>query len=157
MRLARPGSVQSAVRAAYAAVGGLESAAVDLGVAVSTLSYGTELSEHRPGGIGVNYLDRLARIEPGAGVAIAEHFAALAGGVFQPVDVSGVTAADVHRLTREFSDVLMRHAEAHSSLSDDPGDYTAKEAAGQLIEVDELIAAAVSFRAILVDKSGVKA
>lgn len=156
MRLARPGSVQSAVRASYAAVGGLESASIDLGIGVSTLSYGTERSEHRPGGIGVNYLDSLGRIEPEAAVPIAEHFAMLAGGVFQPVDLRGVTGADVHRLTREFSDVLMKHAEAHSSQSENPNDYTAKEACAQLGEVDELIAAAVSFRAVLRAKTGAK-
>ncbi|ATG49755.1 hypothetical protein CEW89_08520 [Celeribacter ethanolicus] len=156
MRDHRPGSIQSAVHSAYRAVGGLESASVDLGVAVSTLSYGTERSEHRPGGIGVNYLDTLGRISPEAAVPVAEHFAHLAGGVFHPVDLKGVTSADVHRLTREFSDVLAKHAEAHSSTSQNPHDYTAREAQAQLVELDELIEAAVAFRAVLSRKAGVR-
>nr|WP_319250485.1 hypothetical protein [uncultured Celeribacter sp.] len=153
MRDHRPGSIQSAVHQAYRAVGGLEAASADLGIAISTLSYGTERNDHRPGGIGVNYLDTLARIERGAAVPLAEHFAHLAGGVFQPVDVTGVTAADVHRLTREFSDVLAKHADAHSSASENPEDYTAAEASAQLVEIDELVEAAVAFRAVLTRKA----
>ena len=84
-RATRPGSIQSSVRAAYLAVGGLESASEDLGVSVTTLSYGTEVTDLRPGGLGVNYLDRLGRIEPLSAVPLAQHFAHLAGGVFQPV------------------------------------------------------------------------
>jgi hypothetical protein len=48
MRYTRPGSIQNAVREAYGAVGGLENASIDLGIGVSTLSYGTERSDHRP-------------------------------------------------------------------------------------------------------------
>ncbi|MBU2868971.1 hypothetical protein [Pacificibacter marinus] len=149
MRYTRPGSIQNAVREAYGAVGGLENASIDLGIGVSTLSYGTERSEHRPGGIGVNYLDSLGRIEPRTAVPIANHFAMLAGGVFQPVDLDGVTASDVYRIAKEFSDVLTKDAEAHSKASVDPNGYTAKEAGEQLVELDELIAVAVSFRAAL--------
>jgi hypothetical protein len=138
MRYTRPGSIQNAVREAYGAVGGLENASIDLGIGVSTLSYGTERSEHRPGGIGVNYLDSLGRIEPRAATPIAQHFAALAGGVFQPVDLAGVTASDVYRVAKG---------------SDDPNGYTFKEAGEQLVELDELIAAAVNFRAALLVKT----
>jgi hypothetical protein len=153
MRYTRPGSIQNAVREAYGAVGGLENASIDLGIGVSTLSYGTERSEHRPGGIGVNYLDSLGRIEPRAATPIAQHFAALAGGVFQPVDLAGVTASDVYRVAKEFSDVLTKDALAHSKGSDDPNGYTFKEAGEQLVELDELIAAAVNFRAALLVKT----
>jgi hypothetical protein len=152
MRYTRPGSIQNAVREAYGAVGGLENASIDLGIGVSTLSYGTERSDHRPGGIGVNYLDSLGRIEPRAATPIAQHFATLAGGVFQPVDLAGVTASDVYRIAKEFSDVLTKDAEAHSKGSIDSKGYTAKEAAEQLVELDELIAVAVSFRAALRNK-----
>ncbi|SEL44165.1 hypothetical protein [Pacificibacter marinus] len=155
MRYTRPGSIQNAVREAYGAVGGLENASIDLGIGVSTLSYGTERSDHRPGGIGVNYLDSLGRIEPSAAAPIAKHFATLAGGVFQPVDLDGVTASDVYRIAKEFSDVLTKDAEAHSKSSIDPSDYTVKEAGEQLIELDELIAVAVSFRAALREKTEV--
>lgn len=153
-RTARPGSIQSAVRAAYVAVGGIENAAVDLGLAISTLSYGTELNDTRPGGLGVNYLDRLCRIEPAAGVPLAQHFAHLAGGVFQPLTFDGVTAADINEVTREFSDVLTKHAEAHSPGSENPSDYTRAEAAQQVKELDELIAAAARLRGIMLVKAG---
>ncbi|MBU2936997.1 MULTISPECIES: hypothetical protein [Pacificibacter] len=149
MRYTRPGSIQNAVREAYGAVGGLENASIDLGIGVSTLSYGTERSEHRPGGIGVNYLDSLGRIEPRAATPIAQHFAMLAGGVFQPVDLAGVTSSDMYRIAKEFSDVLTKDAEAHSVSSENPSCYTTKEASEQLVELDELIAVAVSFRAAL--------
>ena len=78
-RMTRPGSIQDAVRQVFGAVGGLENAAADLGVSLSVLSYGTENREDRPGGLGVNYLDRLGRIEPQAAEAVARHFATLAG------------------------------------------------------------------------------
>lgn len=145
-RRTRPGTIQAAVSAAYKHVGGVENVAADLGLSVSTVSYGTELQEGR-GGLGVNYLDRLGRIDPGAAVPIAQHFALLAGGVFQPLNLAGEMAADLALLTREFSDVLAKHAEAHSSASGDPTGYTVEEAAQQVKELDELIAASVRMRA----------
>lgn len=154
MRSHRPASIQSAVARVYRAVGGLECASADIGVSISVLSYGTEVTDHRPGGLGVNYLDRLGRIEPAAAVPIAQHFSALAGGVFQPVASSGDVAHDVHTLTREFSDVLARHAEAHSAASDNPSDYTPREAQGMITEIDELIAAATQLKAALMPKAG---
>ncbi|MBR9764126.1 MAG: hypothetical protein GYB53_11530 [Rhodobacteraceae bacterium] len=152
MRNVRPASIQSAVQASIRAAGGLEAAANDLGIGVSTLSHGTEISEQRPGGLGINYADRLSRIVPEAAVPIAQHFAMLAGGTFQPLAVSGATAGDVHRLTREFSDVLQRHAAAHSSASSEPQDYTPTEAADQIRELDEMVGAAMAFRSVLVGK-----
>lgn len=153
-RPVRPGSIQAAVRAAYRAVGGIECASNDLGLAISSLSYGTEQRDDRPGGIGVNHLDRLGRIEAAAAQPIAQHFAHLAGGVFQPVDLSGVTGADIARLTSEFSDVLSAHSAAHSAASLDPTGYTPKEAEGQIRELDELVQAALALRAALVVKAG---
>ena len=153
-RATRPGSVQSAIRVAYQAVGGLECASEDLGVSVTALSYGTEVSDQRPGGLGVNYLDRLGRIEPRAAIPLAQHFAHLAGGVFHPVEVRGDLAADIGLLTREFSDVLAKHAEAHSPGSENPQDYTPREAREQIKELDEVVAVAVSLRAALLARAG---
>lgn len=153
-RAVRPGSPQAAVRAAYRAVGGIERAANDLGVSLSTLSYGTEQRDDRPGGLGVNHLDRLGRIEAAAAVPVAQHFAQLAGGVFQPVDLSGVAGADIARLTAEFSDVLRCHSEAHSAGSSDPAGYTLAEAGAQLREIDELVQAALALKAALLAGAG---
>lgn len=153
MRRARPASIQLAVQSAIRAAGGLEAVANDLGVGVSTLSHGTEISEQRPGGLGVNYLDRLSRIVPEAAVPIAAHFASLGGGTFHPLAVDGATAANIHRVTREFSDVLERHAQAHSAASEAPNDYSPREAQDQIAELDEMVTAAMQFRAVLVRKA----
>lgn len=157
MRKARPASIQSAVQSSIRAAGGLEAVANDLGVGVSTLSHGTEISESRPGGLGINYLDRLGRIVPEAAMPIAQHFAIMAGGIFQPMALDGPTAGDIHRLTREFSDVLQQHAEAHSSSSVHPDDYTRDEAEQQIRELDEVIATAAQFRSVLCAKAGGRA
>ena len=85
MRPCEAGSIQDTVAAAYEAAGGLRRVSVAIGVTASSLSYGTEIREDRPGGLGVNYLDRLGRMSPAAAREIAQHFAALAGGVFQPL------------------------------------------------------------------------
>ncbi|TMV86129.1 hypothetical protein FGG78_20160 [Thioclava sp. BHET1] len=85
MRFCEAGSIQSAIQRAYDACDGLKKVGEALGVLPSTLSYGTEVREDRPGGLGVNYLDRLCRMSPKAAVVIAQHFAAIAGGVFQPI------------------------------------------------------------------------
>lgn len=146
-RAVRPSTVQSAISAAYRMGGGLECVSADLGVSIATLSYGTEISDQRPGGLGVNYLDRLGRIEPTAARPLADHFCHLAGGVFMPVASRGDLAPDVARLTAEFSDVLARHAEAHSPTSVNPSGYTKAEAMTQIRELDEVIAAAVDLRA----------
>ncbi|WP_417257373.1 hypothetical protein [Celeribacter sp.] len=154
MRGVRAGSIQSAVRDAMTAAGGLECTSIDLGVSVATLSYGTSVDEARPGGLGVNYLDRLGRMHCAAALPLAQHFAMLAGGVYQPLQISGDTATDIHTVTREFSDVLASHAEAHSSASDNPDDYTVQEASAMIKEVDELIAAAARLKAALLPKAG---
>lgn len=153
-RRTRPGSIQSAVQQVIAACGGIEAAALEAGVSISTLSYGTEQREDRPGGLGVNHLDRLGRIEPGAALPMAQHFAALAGGVFHPVDLSGPSWSDMAGISKEFADVVTLHAAAHSDGSLDPRDYTPQEAAEQIREIDELVAVALRHRAGLVLKAG---
>lgn len=86
MRQARAGSIQSAVQDCYTEVGGIENVSDDLGLAKSTLSYGTEVSEKRPGGLGVNHLDKLARMHKPVAAILADHFARLAGGRFTAYD-----------------------------------------------------------------------
>lgn len=154
MRNVRPASIQSAVQASIRLAGGLEAVANDTGVGVSTLSHGTEVSEQRPGGLGVNYLDRIGRIVPEAAEPVAQHFARLAGGLFHPVAADGCTASDIHQITRDFADVLQRHGQAHSATSENPTDYTSKEALQQLVELDKMVRAAMRFRAVLVEKAG---
>lgn len=153
-RRTRPGTIQSAVGAAYRAVGGLENVAADLGVSLSILSYGTEVREDRPGGLGVNYLDRLGRIDAAAALPLAQHFATLAGGVFQPVACGGPGAGDIATLAAEFSDVVRQHAEAMGAGSSTPGFYSRAEAEAQLVEVSELVAAALQFRAAILAQLG---
>lgn len=146
-RATRPGSIQAAVRKAIQAVGGLECASDDLGLSASTLSYGTEVREDRPGGLGVNYLDRLARIDAAAALPVAQHFAELAGGVFQPITARAPNGADIAVISREFSDVLAKHAEAHSDASDNPADYTPQEAQVMIKELQELVEASLMMMA----------
>lgn len=148
-RATTPGTIQEAVQACYDAYGDQKKIAGDLGIAGSSVSYGTEIQDVRPGGLGVNYLDRLGRVKPEAAAPIAQYFAALAGGVFQPIIEEGALAADVHRITQEFSDVLTLHAQAHSAASCDPSDYTPHEARKQIREIDQLVAVSMQFRASL--------
>ena len=81
MRKLKTGSVQQAVREAYTAAGGIHCVADDVALSAALLSRAIDASdEHRPGGLGINYLDRLSRIVPQAAAPIAEHFARLGGG-----------------------------------------------------------------------------
>ncbi|MFY0682886.1 MAG: hypothetical protein JXR13_20150 [Thalassovita sp.] len=117
MRRTKRGSVQSAVQKSYTLAGGLEAVQEATGVALSTLSYGTELREDRPGGIGINYMDRLARMDPKSAEPIARHFALLSGGHFQSGDerVAGLSAlqhaSKVIRESGEGAAALMAFAE----------------------------------------------
>ncbi|WP_226550831.1 hypothetical protein [Celeribacter naphthalenivorans] len=151
MRGVRAGSVQSAVRAAFSSVGGLENASVDLGVSVSTLSYGTSVDEARPGGLGVNYLDRLGRMHRAAALPLAQHFSTLAGGFFQPVDLTGLDGVAIHDLTAEFSEVLRDYAAAHSPASPDPTGYTDDELRKMIESLSRLSKATARLRAGLVE------
>lgn len=152
-RRTRPGSIQSAVQQVIVALGGIEASALEAGVSISTLSYGTEQRDDRPGGLGVNHLDRLARIDAAAALPMAQHFATLAGGVFQPIDLSGPSWSDMAGLSREYADVVSVHAAAHSDGSPDPRDYTPAEAAEQIREIDELVSVALRHRASLMIKA----
>nr|WP_321509334.1 hypothetical protein [uncultured Celeribacter sp.] len=147
MRGVRAGSIQSAVRSVFSGIGGLECASVDLGVSVSTLSYGTAVDEARPGGLGVNYLDRLGRMHRAAALPMAQHFSTLAGGFFQPVDLSGMESVAIHDLTAEFAEVLRDHAFAHSEASPDPTGYTEAETRQMIESLSRLSKATARLRA----------
>lgn len=112
MRATKAGTVQSAVAETYRAVGGVEEAAELLGIAMSTASYGTEVNEYRPGGLGVNYLDRLGRIKPEFARAMAEHFAVLAGGVFTAHNLASARTVSEH-----VSALVKEHSEAVVALN----------------------------------------
>jgi hypothetical protein len=151
-RYTPPCSFQETVARVIKAAGGVEAAANELMTSITTVSNGTEMNELRPGGFGGNYLARLARWRPACALPLAEFFAAHAGGVFQPINLDGASGENIHRIMKEFSDVLARHAEAHSSESIDPQDYTVNEAAAQIREVDEVMAELAAFRSRLLDK-----
>jgi hypothetical protein len=76
------------MQAAYQAAGGLRVVSDAIGISPATLSQATLVNEERPGGLGVNYLDRLGRMAPDAAAEVARHFAALAGGRYQPMDAA---------------------------------------------------------------------
>jgi hypothetical protein len=151
-RATRPGSVEAAVALTIRAAGGVESVADDLGLSLSTVSYWTERREDRPGGAGIKHLDALARIVPAAAAPVAQHFAALAGGVFQPVQPGA--GADIHALTREFSDVLAQHAAAMDPASGHGAGYSAAESAVMLRELDQLQAVLVGLRSFHLSNAG---
>lgn len=151
MRNVRPGSIQSAIQQVLCAAGGLECVSADIGVSITNLSRATACDDDRPGGLGINHFDRLGRIVPASAVPLAEHFAHLAGGIFQPLCVEGALGVDVSKLTAEFADVLAAHAEAMSERSAKPGDYTVSEAEGAIKELDEMMQAAARLRAALTD------
>ncbi|PYE80397.1 hypothetical protein [Pseudoroseicyclus aestuarii] len=141
------GSVQDAVSRAYTAAGGLEAASDMLGLTASTLSEATAKSAKRPHGLGVNHLDRLARMSPEAARVLAEHFAAHAGGVFHP---SGAGAAGADNLlaqigvsSKEFGEAISAGMSAIQS-----GDPQAINRA--IVEHDEAGAAIADQRALLV-------
>lgn len=148
----RAGSVSEMTRTVIKAVGGLESASADTGLSVSALSRAYSNEDDRPGGLGVKYLDQLGRIVPASAEPVARHFAMLAGGVFQPMPDQGTQQSNIHDLTKEFADVLAQHASAHSGASDDPSDFTSNEAQAALKETDELVQAAMIYRASLLSK-----
>ncbi|MGJ8561704.1 MAG: hypothetical protein ACSHX3_15850 [Litorimonas sp.] len=153
MRATRAGSIQAVVQRAYDANGGIENSAVDMQVSPATASYGLSLDEARPGGLGLRHVEHLVRARPECAVPFAEHYAIHAGGVFMPLVGDGPTAADLATVMREFSNVLALDAQAHSEESDDPHDYTPKEALGALKKTDELLGALTQFRAVLLAKS----
>ncbi len=107
-RQTSPGTIQDAVAKAYDAAGGVTTVSRFLGIAQSTASYGTEVNEARPGGIGVSYLEKLAMWKPECAAPIAQHFAELGGGVFQPVLPPNVSSLheNAGTTTKEFGEAL---------------------------------------------------
>lgn len=101
MRYSRPGSIQSALQEAYRAVGGVENVATDIGVSQATISYSTAVDEDRPGGLGINHIDRLCRMHAEAAMPLARHFAALAGGAFQPVTEAACLQSAIAKAAKE--------------------------------------------------------
>lgn len=154
MRNVRHGSMQAAVQASIRSAGGLEAASNDLGLSVSSLSRASSDDEDRPGGLGVNHLHRLGRMVPSSSAPIAAHFAGLAGGVFIVLPSHGPIDLDLSFLMKEFADVVALHANAHSDASDRPGKFTPTEAAATAKEVEELIKAALIYKAALDAKAG---
>lgn len=147
MRYTASGTIQNAVARCYRAVGGVEVVAEQLGLANSTVSYGTEVNEARPGGIGVNYLARLGMADASAAVPVAEFFCDLAGGVFQPVELVGVTNLHDH-----CCDVAKECGEAQAATIKAAHSNKRNEIEEALCEVDEAIGALVKARAALQKK-----
>lgn len=146
-------SIQDTVRQAITAGGGLEAVSSDLGLAVSSLSRASSCDEDRPGGLGVNHLHTLGRIVPASAIPIASHFARLGGGLFLPLPRRGSSLVGINSITKEFSDVLNNHVQAHSDQSENPEAFTANEARLQLREIDELIAEAAAYRMALIGRA----
>lgn len=149
MRYTASGTIQNAVARCYRAVGGVEAVAEQLGLANSTVSYGTEVNEARPGGIGVNYLARLGRANAAAAVPVAEFFCDLAGGVFQPVEVVGVTNLHDH-----CCDVAKECGEAQAATIKAAYSSKRNEIDEAEREIDEAIGALVRARAALRGQRG---
>lgn len=143
MRAVRAGSIQEAVQAAYIAAGGVTDVSAMIGLASSVLSYGTEMREDRPGGLGVNYLDRLGRMNQAAARAICEHFAALAGGVFQPLE------AEVSDLGGHCQVVAKEGGEAQAAAFRAALSGSLKDCERALRETDESLEAHANLRAAL--------
>jgi hypothetical protein len=91
----RHGTIQATVAEAYRAAGGIENAAADIGLSISTLSEATDVPRNskRAGGLGINHLHILAIANPASAAVLAQHFARLAGGVFQPVQAGGTVVS----------------------------------------------------------------
>lgn len=146
MRQAKPCSIQAAIRATITNAGGLDVAAADMEISTTTLSRATDIDEARPGGLGVNYLHRLARLAPHSVAPIAHHFAQLSGGYFVPINFKASQGADISAVMDEFSKVLSYHSAVHSSDTDFPFEYTAREARIAAEGVGKLMEAAARFQ-----------
>lgn len=146
MRPQQYGTIQSAVSDAVDATGKKhKDVATFLGIRGSTLSYGMEDNEDRPGGLGVNYLHRLAMDYPAAAVPIAQHFAAMAGGVFQPVDIS----SNVTSLYEQCGDVAKECGEAQAATIRAAEKACARSDREAVAEIDEAVAALLNARAAI--------
>ncbi|MGR3823837.1 MAG: hypothetical protein ACU0A5_14810 [Salipiger marinus] len=133
-------TIQSVVERAYEAAGGIQSAAADLGLAQSTLSEHTEIPKgKRAGGLGINYVDTLARINSGSAAVLAEHFAALAGGTFH-----AIRSDDEPRETWEHVAALVKEAaEGVSALNLLPHGGSRQNARQELVDIVRAAEAAI--------------
>lgn len=150
MRNNRPGSIQAAVREVYTACGGLEAVGDDIKVSVATLSNGTDIE--RPAGLGVNYLDTICRMNKAGAAIMARHFATLAGGVFQPVELCEMDACIVKHSQRLVLENGQASAAVYGALSTDCDDLLAIADA----EVGDVVDAGVALRAAIRKKRGRK-
>ncbi|GHF71020.1 hypothetical protein [Seohaeicola zhoushanensis] len=150
MRATKAGTIQDAVQRCYRAAGGVEAVAEQLGLANSTVSYGTERNEARPGGIGVNYLVRLAMIDARCALPLAEFFSDLAGGVYQPV----LPAADVISLYARCGLVAKECGEAQAAAIQAADTRSPRDIEAAEREIDEAIASLVRQRAALRSERG---
>lgn len=150
MRNNPPGTIQAAVFEAYRAAGGLEAVKQMLGLGLSTLSQATEENDDRPGGLGVNYLDRLAHICPPTAAPLARHFAHLGGGVFQPV----VTDARVVCLSEQSGLIAKEAGEAVNATLRAAASANARDCDSAIREIDEAVAALMRARGEVARKRG---
>ncbi|NDW34614.1 hypothetical protein [Salipiger sp. PrR007] len=151
MRAQIYGTIQNAVCAAVEATGKRhQDVAAFLGIRGSTLSYGMEDNEDRPGGLGVNYLDRLAMDCPEAAIPLAQHFAGRAGGVFQPVEVT----ENVTSLFSHCSHVAKENGEALSSIVQAAVNASPKSDQEAVREIDEAVAMLLAAKGIILSRRG---
>lgn len=132
-RATRPGSIQSVLREAYRLVGGVEAVAEDLHVRTSTVSYGTEVREDRPGGLGLNYADQLARQHSGVAALLARHFAVLAGGSFVLADAGARGVSRLEHAKR----LVIEAAEGSVALMELEAGGCRESAIRELIDVED--------------------
>ncbi|WP_353474806.1 hypothetical protein PVT71_14650 [Salipiger sp. H15] len=151
MRPQRYGTIQNVVRDAVDATGrSHQDVAGLLGIRGSTLSYGMEDNEDRPGGLGVNYLHRLGLDCPAAAAPVAQHFSALAGGVYRPVDLG----ANVTSLFVQCGDVARECGEAQAAILLAEVKASVKTDAEALKEIDDAVEAMLRVRAVIAARAG---
>ncbi|PTW43924.1 hypothetical protein [Rhodovulum kholense] len=150
-RAQKAGTIQDAIRGALDATGKKDRDIADfLGIRGSTLSYGTEENEDRPGGLGVNYLDRLCKLFPAAAAPLAQHFAGLAGGVFQPIDLG----PNVASLYSHCSDIAKECGEAQAATLRAAESAKGRDCQEAEREIDEAVEALLRAKAIIRKQRG---
>lgn len=151
MRNVPAGTIQQAIQRVYDAVGGgIEGIARKLGTVNSTVSYGTEISEHRPGGLGANYLDRLCQDNAEAALVVAQHFAGYAGAAVQPVH-RGDNVSCLYLLSGE---VAKECGDALPAIIRASQNATAGNCDEAVREIDEAVARLMDARAEILAKRG---
>lgn len=132
-------SIQDVVSRAYRAADGIENVSADLGLAVSTLSEHTEVPKgKRAGGLGINYVDTLARINPASAAVFARHFALLAGGSFTSAQ-EGSPLETVEHLAR----IAKESAEGVGALARLEHGGSRADAHRELVDIKEAVDAAI--------------